>query len=188
MSNPFERPKAPSKGDRDPDTIYLSVGRALSMWEHTEADFSRLFSHLITPGRGSGAARRAYGSIASSNGRRDLIEKAGSVFFQFFPQKELQESFINTVKLYADASARRNDIAHGIVVRFGKNMEDGYFLSANMYTSKTPLFGSPSYYYTTHIIMSFFLEFEKLGDRANGIVRQIEKHYYASPKTPRERY
>lgn len=189
MDNPFHpRKPIPEIGDSNPDETYLWVGRALSMWESTEAQFSRLFSHLINPGIGSGAARLAYGSIASSNGRRDLIEKSASVFFNFFPNEELQKDLSNLSKLYVDAAARRNDIAHGIVAMGAPNTGDGYYVIANMYTSKRGIGGTSPYGYTSSIISEYIIEFDRLSQRASIIVHNIDEHYCKSQKTLRERY
>jgi hypothetical protein len=186
--NPFDRPSTPGKGDSNPDSIYVSVGRSLSMWEYTESHFSRLFSRLITPGEGSPSGRRAYGSIASPNGRREMIDKSSSVFFSFFPNQGLETELKDTLKQYSDAASRRNDIAHGIVLQGVPNAGDGYYLVCNMYTSKRALYGDSQYHYNSEIIESFSFAFNSLAAKVNWLVSEIDAHYYASPEKLRERY
>ncbi|HEY8215394.1 MAG TPA: hypothetical protein VIG36_14840 [Methylocystis sp.] len=186
MSNPFERPKAPSKGDRNPEAIYLSVGRALSTWEHTERSFAGLFAGIVSPSKGSFPARRAYGTIISQKNRREMIEKASEAFFAFFKDEDLEKALKETLNFYSDAAARRNDIAHGIVLQ--PKLGAGYFLTANLYTSKRKLYADHPYYYNSQIIDKFSDSFSSLSGSASHIINRMAKLFAASPKTPRERY
>jgi len=44
--NPWDIPPFPTSGDMKEDTVYASVGRALSSWELFECRLSRIFSGL----------------------------------------------------------------------------------------------------------------------------------------------
>jgi hypothetical protein len=114
-NDPWAIPPTPKLGDENIETTYASVGRALSSWEHFEAHLALLFARFITREQDSLAARRAYGTVASFTGRSALIRDAAAAYFAEFPDRELSDAFSEQLKIAARASARRNDIAHGIV-------------------------------------------------------------------------
>jgi hypothetical protein len=189
MTRPFKnRPPAPSSGDSDPDTLYLLVGRSLTMWEFTETQFARLFSHIIRPGIGSGPAKRAYGGVVSSNGRKDLIQRSSDVFFRFFPNGALEERIKALMENYMEACARRNDIAHGVVISPGSQIGNGYYLAANLYTSKRSMSLESPYHYDSNTISRYMNLFDGLASEAAAIVLDLDAHFYASPEKHRERY
>jgi len=132
---PFDRPPLSEKGDKDPDAIFLSVGRCLSTWERTEESYAHLYGTFIKPMYASYAAKRSYGALASGRGRQDLLVKSSEVFFRNFPSPETKAAVSDAVKLYASAGSRRNEIAHGML---GSNQVDAgifYFLVPSMWNS-----------------------------------------------------
>jgi len=94
------------------------VGRALSRWENREHQLSRIFGILVVPDGDMLPARRAYGSVISFRGRKDLIDAAAKAVFFGKPNVELSKklkSLINEIKNFA---TRRNEIAHGSVTTY----------------------------------------------------------------------
>src|SRR4051812_41171572 len=75
----WQRPALSAQGDATEDEIYLSVGRALSRWELVDNFMARLFATLVNSP--SQASARAFGTVVSPQGRRDMLEKAGEVYF-----------------------------------------------------------------------------------------------------------
>ena len=189
--NPFKNPPFAPKGDADADSLHLVVGRALTAWEHAESSFAHLFGTIIRPTRNSYAARRAYGSITSSLGRRQMLEAVGAVFFRNFPNVEAQDNMKVLLMHYNDASARRNELAHGII---GSDRDDdggflGYFVVPSTWTSKKRALDSAiSYRYSCKEIHEKKNSFNELGGRAIAVADQIDAVFQSSPEKHRERW
>lgn len=119
-------------GDADATTIYASVGHALSMWEWMESTLAHIFGALCQAQ--SDSAVRAYGSLMAFSGRRDMLAAA----YRVFPWREEAggdkfEKFLEEVSRFA---ARRNEIAHGVVVLSGTvSKSSGYYLFPAFYNS-----------------------------------------------------
>ena len=104
--------------------IYMAVGHALSNWEHVEAAALMLFSHFVESN--SIAASRAYGSINGVAAREAALRQASETFFMLRKTASKKERGVHgevkiaeqcagvLIRNYGQASARRNDIAHGI--------------------------------------------------------------------------
>jgi hypothetical protein len=107
-------PPLPDKGDPEENITYASVGRALSAWELFETDLAFLFAFFIVPAHDSEAARRAYGSIVSFNGRADALKSAAATYFRNFPYKD-STAFDDLMNIASRAAPRRNEIAHGVL-------------------------------------------------------------------------
>lgn len=113
---PWEVPNPPASGDAANHITFCAVGRALSQWEWFEGNLSLALSYLIGSGYGNVAALRAYGSVETFRGRTNLIERAAEVYFRYNPDEKLEAAISDLVKKSRDQlSARRNEIAHGIV-------------------------------------------------------------------------
>jgi hypothetical protein len=116
------------------------------------------------------------------------MKQAAGVFFQFFPDPEAELRFLDLFKLYQDGGARRNEIAHGMVMN-GVNHLDGYFLTANPWGSKSRRRDmNPAYIYDViqlHQFRDWFVELSQHADQVHFLIEQI---FHASPQTRRERY
>lgn len=189
--NPFKKPPLAMKGDEDPDSLSLAVGQALSAWEHAEARFSHLFGTIIRPIYNSYAARRAYGSIASARGRREILEAVAEVFFRNFPDTDTQEQMRVLLNHYTHAGARRNEFAHGIIGsdkgEDGKSL--GWFIVPAVWNSnKRDIDSGISYRYPSKEIHKFQILFNDLGGRAIFVADAIDGIFQASPETLRNRW
>jgi hypothetical protein len=144
---PPPTPKTPKPSDQLPwlpegeaqaDSIHLAVGRALHTWELMESALARIFGALVQS-RAEGALR-AYGSVVSFSGRKDMLTMA----FECYPKKDdpIASAFPNLLDEIKEFSARRNEIAHGIAKEFyshefGKQPTSrGSYLVAPWYGSK----------------------------------------------------
>jgi hypothetical protein len=112
---PWEVPDIPTHGDASTDITFRAVGAALSQWEFFEGNLTLAFSYLIGTGYGNLAAVRAYGSVETFRGRGNMIESAAEVYFKYTLDPDLQLLLNEILKLARQFSARRNEVAHGIV-------------------------------------------------------------------------
>jgi hypothetical protein len=191
----WDRPSLPATGDDSQDAIYLSVGRALTAWERLEGVLGLIFIRAIGQSYFSGMpALRAYGTITSFSGRYEMLTAA--IEAAIFEKKnnplnpiaensdELRdvENAANILSRIKSFSARRNEIAHGIVDKhpgdksiaglFGQKPEFGWVLQPSEYaTTKKelrrggiliPAIQEPRYYYTAQQIDRFTSKFEQL--------------------------
>lgn len=132
----WRRPPPKDRGDPDSTGIHLAVGMALSKWEDMENNFAWLFGIFCQSG--SSAPQRAYGSLASANARRDALWSAAVIYFE---DHKIAQEDRDRVKLLLDhfqnASGRRNDVAHGKVIRVNIDGNDrGAFLVPSEYNTR----------------------------------------------------
>ena len=114
-SNPWDIPPHPINGDADENATYASIGRALSQWEIFELHLSWLFRSIINVKGWPIPAERAYGSIATSRGRISMLQEAAKAFAFGYKADGIQKDIKKLLDRATNYSARRNEIAHGIV-------------------------------------------------------------------------
>ncbi len=102
------------EGESDPDKLYLSIGRALSAWEWMEQSFAHLFG-FFCGGEDTLPARRAYGAVITFRGRSEMLRSVAEAYFYSRPDHAMKDRFFALLNLASNFSARRNEIAHGIV-------------------------------------------------------------------------
>ena len=142
-----------SNGDQSPDAIYHAVGLACSHWEKLESSLARFFSLFVTGGiqfvSEGDAALRAYGAIASSASRLNMLRNAVLIYsdrlqlavatVKHFPTSD----FVLLLDHVGKASRYRNEIVHGHVQHFFTDGKDrGFFLTPPIYMAsknKAPL-------------------------------------------------
>ena len=187
---PFNpRPPISPQGNSSDDEVHLAVGRALSAWEYAEDSFANIFRRLVAPGKSGYAARRAYGNVIAALTRDSLIKETAKIFFRNFPDEEIKNELDSLLKIYCHAGARRNEIAHGMVMGGPDRKHKGRYLTASVWTSrKRDIHLMPSYFYTAEQIDEFRKGFYRLAGQAGAIADQLERAYYKSPKKSREAY
>jgi hypothetical protein len=134
----WKRPKPKQTGDVRQEQIFEAVGLALSMWETAEGHFAGLFATLLGDTQFSVGARRVYGSIGTSHGRREALRHAAEVYFDSsnVPQHE-RDIFVKIIKSFSLAAGRRDDIAHGVAHGVSINSQShGCFLFPPEYNSE----------------------------------------------------
>jgi hypothetical protein len=130
--NYWDRPKRAAAGDPDVNEIFRAVGNASTNWEGVEYAFSRLFMTLVESQ--SDAPGRAYGAIATSTGRRDMLTQAADAFIKKFGDHPGdRESTYSLIQNYSKANSRRVDIIHATVAQFD-NL--GHYLIVPLYSSR----------------------------------------------------
>jgi hypothetical protein len=171
----WKRPEPSPKGDPDGNMICLAVGQAISAWEEAEGALATLFcfvTRATTDTVSYRAVYRAYGTIHTSNGRREAIAAAAEIHFGSYWDK-VRKPFTEVLEAVGHASRRRDDIAHGIVRSYTVNNEPfGAFLTPPEYNqSRThagiqdadPLaFLRARYRYTSADITGIAAKFQKL--------------------------
>lgn len=168
-------------GDISADGIFRAVGIALGSWENVEDALARLYRQLL--GSETEGAQRAYGTVVSFSGRRDML----MVALDEFPLCDHApfSGFETTINEVGKFSARRNEIAHGTVFHSVMNGVDrGHYLCSPMYNSrKRPSYKSTegkenwedlltfgSYAYTSDQILRYAEHFQRLSGIVNGYV------------------
>lgn len=202
--NPFLEPLYAPVGNPVARDVYASMGYALTQWESAEVLLATMFSILVRPTGGTHVAFRAIGGLFSSGGRRELIEHAAEAYFALFSvgiddgDKEkgvkLHKKIKSFLKLFGDASRRRDDIAHGVVYSdpiHPSIKQIMYFLVPAHYASRKteplPPF-KPSYKFSTVELDLYSTLFGLLHSRAAELNVEISGFYLALPETVRERH
>lgn len=187
MKNAWAIADTPSAGDLTEDDLYASIGRSLTCWEKAEGGLAELFGMIVTSGRDSRAAERAYGTLGAFRARIELLEEAARIFIANDPSKKtLIEVFKELRTLYGNAISRRNEIAHGIVIpynylcyMFGDPFREapGYCLiSAEYNTSKRYYDNKSKYVYTTGAIDRYAALFDEVTISARSLFAHIRKN------------
>ena len=205
--NPFLKPIYSEKGDYDSPSIARIKGYALSQWEHAEQTLCTMFSILVRPTGGTLVSDRAFGSLFSSGGRRELVLGAAEAYFALLTHQapedierkaeELLAKLKRHIRLFGEAAHRRDEIAHGVIM--GMAMDRGgkflYFLVPALYASKKYEAGiSPPPFIRSTYRMNFAdLDhmsklFDALGSRTAEINREISNFYQSLPETLRARH
>ncbi len=114
MSNPWDRPPFPTRGDTDDDMTYAGVGRVVTEWEQVELELGRLYS-LFVDRHEQLEAEREYGTGSTFLPRLEKLKNAHEQFSQLIPDQGLEAEFVALIERIKKFSSLRNDVAHGIV-------------------------------------------------------------------------
>ena len=141
------------------DAIHLAVGQALSRWEKAEHFLGELYAAVVGAVVPVGALR-AYGSVSAFNNRQTVLIEAAAALWHWAPNDDLEADFRQLIKVVgSEAAARRNEIAHGLVVDEG--IGNNYYLVPSYHSSrKRDHSQEPSYTYTSDQIRAFRDRFE----------------------------
>ena len=190
---PWEVPDPPTDGDETNDITFRAVGAALSQWEWFEGNLSIAFSYLIgTPGLNV-AAMRAYGSVETFRGRANMIEKAAEVYFRYHVIDPQSQQALEKLIVHSRdrLSARRNEIAHGIVQPLGvsaagvRDVKEGFALFPAYYATRkrrlsedgsNPTQVEPTYVYSSKEIDAFGTQFANLANDAINLLGHLVTH------------
>jgi hypothetical protein len=186
----FARCRPSPVGDKEASATFHAVGLALTNWELAETALATLFYVLsnATEANALNAIRRAFGAIESSAGRRKAIEAAAEIYFAHdWKNKVVSEPFLGLMAAFKDASARRDEIAHGIVHGMKVNDEElGCFLYPSEYnTQRTQAwitsdadpfaFKRALYRYTSKNILEYAQKFFELHNHVWSYISSVRK-------------
>ena len=121
-------------GAEDVRQLFSYVGLCLSGWEKMETVLAKLFQVLCEAP--SPAARRAYGTLTSSIGRKDALKAAATVFCKRNDDSDASDELDGLFKAYNDAMTYRNDVAHGMMIAEPINKQWCFYIAAPEYTTK----------------------------------------------------
>jgi hypothetical protein len=176
----------PEVGERRKDKIHLAAGRAIHQWEVVEHYLGALFGDLLGTTIPVGALR-AYGAMSGFSARQQMLSQAAEAFFYYAPNEGLQVEFNRIVKsLCVNASARRNEIAHGLVVSQNKGAGESYFLVPSFHSTKKRSFAAePAYQYTSKEIEIFTRKFRLLAGEVHRLSTECLTWHEAQKKRSR---
>jgi hypothetical protein len=163
------------QGDAEADTLFASVGRALSRWEELEEDLADLFAGIVGSRQrvhdSTNPACRAYGSIPTFNMRVDMLVAAADAFFATWNQPGLHDAFQSLIRECRGFAARRNDIAHGTYRHISGV---GYFIEPAYYNiRKYSADDNPSYCYSSKEIDYYEHIFGQLIEKARKLEGKV---------------
>jgi hypothetical protein len=178
MANPWDVAPWPDQGNETADEIFRAVGEALSSWELIEQGIATIFTVVTVGGyyAASEPAIRAYGSVANSRSRVQMVRAAAESWFHQWPDCPLETNIKDLLNECEKWSARRNEIAHGIVDRLTDQWINGWYLFPGLYSiKKRPLGGRAAYRYTAKNIEEYARGFTDLYNRLSLIVSALEE-------------
>ncbi|ESX88276.1 hypothetical protein [Mesorhizobium sp. LNJC403B00] len=174
MSNPWDRPPGPQTGDPDIETTYAAVGLVMSRWEEVELELCYLYAAF--KGQGDDiSVLREYGSGAIFNARKAILQSKAETYFRASPSQTNEGNFCRLITACEGFSARRNDIAHGVVrltVFGGKDQPSltQYALGPSFYDPRRFAPGEPrmtEYFYSSVELKRLAEQFAALEDRVS---------------------
>jgi len=103
MSQPWDTPPIPERGDPAEGIIHAAVGAALSAWESAEEQLGEVFAILVnaeTADLEKAPAVRAYGVVTAPSIRADMLQVAGDAYFYSKPHPQLERDLKELLKAY----------------------------------------------------------------------------------------
>ncbi|MBV6487247.1 MAG: hypothetical protein GHHEDOFH_01190 [Pseudorhodoplanes sp.] len=182
-------PLAP-KGDSIAREVFLNVGYALSQWEHAEEMLASLYSWLCGP-KMTHAAFRSYGTLTATGPRRNMLRAAADVFFMTFPSEALSDRLDDLLSVYIEAGARRNEIAHGVVMggpQPGPLAGQWFLVPALHSTKKNTLQLEAEYRFNSAIIDELAKKFDAFQADIIAYRNDLILHFDSFPEKDREQY
>jgi len=191
-SNPFKKQIFAPQGDGIVKDTFVSVGTAISAWEHCEVSFGTIYAALVKPAGGTHVVLRAYGTILAPSARREMIRGAAEAYFAVFENKPLSKALQNLMSLHEDGATRRNEIVHGYVMSepLMPGRKPSYFLVPSLFTSKkNKLHHQRSKYrFSTRELDNYCKCFEALSSRAMKFQQDLRAFYSSLPDDLREKF
>lgn len=115
MSDPWDRPPIPPRGDDFADITYAAVGGFLSQWEKVEIELSDLYAIFTSRPNTREAYEDYYNEARSLASRIALLDDSAERFFVKCPSQVTEGEFANLKARVSGFSERRHEIAHGVV-------------------------------------------------------------------------
>lgn len=107
------------QGDPAPTDILQAIGMTTSGWELLDSSLGELFDALVGGRNSNRAGFGAYRTLAGSDAKAQLIKGAARPALAGCSDAGLRGDIEHLLIVLIDARARRNNIAHGIVMNLG---------------------------------------------------------------------
>lgn len=140
MGKPWEPTPWPDEGNAGHDEIFLAVGKALSHWELVETAIAGLFAAVIAGASAAppaGSAARAYISVANATSRIHMVRATLESWLEVWNDCPYGGDALNLLQECTEWTARRSEIAHGIVNRAFNTQTNAWFLFPSIYNVRT---------------------------------------------------
>lgn len=115
MSDPWDRPSLPTRGDDNQNDTYAAVGRVLSLWEQVESELGHLFALFIGKYGKDEAYDQYYEKGKTTQGRLNSLQREAKRYFTRSPSQEIEGHFCSLMKFAIGFADRRHEVAHGVV-------------------------------------------------------------------------
>jgi hypothetical protein len=109
MSNPWDRPPLPIRGDDDQDTTHAAVGSVLTNWENIEGELSHIFALYIGKMWTNEAYDQYYERGRTTKGRLQNLETAANAYFVKSPNQEAEGAFCKLLEGVFGFADRRHE-------------------------------------------------------------------------------
>lgn len=160
MSNPWDVPPWPTRGDDDAEKTHAGIGGVISVWSVVESELSRLYT-VFTDRYEDLEALMEFGDGTIFRNRFETLIQASTRYFIRCPNQAAEGDLHRISRLLLGFADRRNDIAHGVVTRvdslgyFRERLDPAvrshpnYMLLPPFHTRKKhdPNHGGPAYAY-----------------------------------------
>ncbi len=184
QGKPWDRPPLPKKGDDDQNDTFRWVGRALTEWEEFEAYFGKIYGVFVGATEDADPALRSYGAVLTFRSRLAMVRAAAEAFFAQFKPHGASVIFKHLADKAEKYSARRNEIAHGMVqLYFPEGKSNGTVLvPARFATSRKTLIRkegdlhstiTPDYAYASPELIHLTRDFYLLAQEASAFYHSI---------------
>ncbi|MHC2108998.1 hypothetical protein [Methylobacterium sp. CM6246] len=147
-----------------------AVGLALSFWEHLESVQAYLF-HAIVRGKNH-SSYMAYCSVDGSAARLNMLKSAVECGLNEYP--ETQTRINGHARLIGNFSSRRNEIAHGLIVKLG---DADYQLGPNPIKLNKWSGSSAKFQYSAQAVLHYAWQFVKIHDSTFELIVELHKYF-----------
>lgn len=180
MPNPWNRPEIPKRGDEYIDLTFIHVGRIMSIWEALEFELSRLYAFFAGAPYDIDIMQKDYGGGTIFRDRASALEAIADAYFTAHSNQSREGDFHEIISLARNYSARRNDIAHGIVfrvndityfsqrIRADRLSRDHFLLIPPLYAQRWHSKGLPDFAYSS-------VEMQRIENRLDKVRTKIKK-------------
>ena len=114
-SQPWDAPPFPQHGDDDHDTLFASIGRALTAWEDLKSFLAHLYSGISEKSLYDQKSIYVYGTFPNVRVKVSEFRSSATRYFIKYPNQEIEATLCWILQNFEGWSQRRNDVAHGVV-------------------------------------------------------------------------
>lgn len=179
LKQPYRPPAPTGKGEEDRFVLHTGVGLICHNWEHLEGKlydlYVALFCHAHPRGVNYGAYQASYSAVISPKARMEMV--TSMLEASFHPESCAYKEISPLLKLVGRAVGRRNEAAHGLIVKYNDNglfvMPPRYAPTPNWKMDEETYF---KYRYNAALLDAISRVIVSLGDDLNEVTVALEQH------------